>query len=300
MHKKRKYQVFVSSTREDLKEERMDIVEEILKSDCIPAGMELWPPSGKTQWEIIKRVIDESDYYLLIIAGRYGSVTKNEKGEEVSFTEMEYDYALQIGKPILALINSAPDELPRNKTETSEIMKIKLDAFREKAKQGRMVGFWKSREEFRSAAIHAIENAKIDFPKGGWIRVKNVEAIKSSAISSTQFDYSGKWKSFFTDIDGQEKSDQYFLEYDAETCNLYGLVQRATPKSNKDYEWNCDGYVIGDNIVMVYWSLVGKTRLTCGAVCLRYAKHSEYIGSYLTYEYKQKRIIEVPIKVVKI
>ena len=90
----RKYQIFVSSTYEDLKDERKEVVQAILKCNCIPAGMELWPASSKSQWEIIKSVIDESDYYLLIIAGKYGSEGMDDDGKKIGFTEMEFDYAM--------------------------------------------------------------------------------------------------------------------------------------------------------------------------------------------------------------
>ena len=71
---KKKYQVFVSSTYLDLKEERMMITQALLESDCIPAGMELFSVSGKRTWDVIKNVIDDSDYYLLVLAGKYGSL----------------------------------------------------------------------------------------------------------------------------------------------------------------------------------------------------------------------------------
>ena len=51
---------------------------------------------------------------------------------------------------------------------------------------------------------------------------------------------------------------------------------------------------------MIYWSVNGKTRLTCGFVYLRYAKNSEYIGEYATFDYNQNIKIHVPIKVVKL
>ncbi|MGV2068965.1 DUF4062 domain-containing protein [Agrobacterium sp. 22-226-1] len=88
---KKKLQVFVSSTFTDLQTERQAAVQAILKAGHIPAGMELFTASDKSQWEIIKRWIDESDVYMLILGGRYGSVDK-ETG--VSYTEMEYDYAV--------------------------------------------------------------------------------------------------------------------------------------------------------------------------------------------------------------
>jgi hypothetical protein len=64
-------QVFVSSTYLDLKEERQEVIQTLLEADCIPAGMELFPASDDDKWTLIKRVIDDSDYYLVVVGGRY-------------------------------------------------------------------------------------------------------------------------------------------------------------------------------------------------------------------------------------
>ena len=70
----RKYQVFISSTYEDLKTERQAAISCLLDLNCIPVGMEQFPASSLSQWEYIKKMIDMSDYYLLIVAGKYGSI----------------------------------------------------------------------------------------------------------------------------------------------------------------------------------------------------------------------------------
>lgn len=62
----KRYQVFVSSTYTDLKEERRVVIETLMKVDCMPAGMELFPASDEEQLNFIKRVIDDCDYYRLV------------------------------------------------------------------------------------------------------------------------------------------------------------------------------------------------------------------------------------------
>lgn len=94
----KRYQVFVSSTYNDLIDERKEATQAILKCNCFPAGMELFPASNKKQWSVIKQVIDDSDFYLLILAGRYGSLGVDDFGTKVGYTEMEFDYALSKGK----------------------------------------------------------------------------------------------------------------------------------------------------------------------------------------------------------
>ena len=75
MTPKKKLQVFVSSTYSDLRDERQAAVEAILTAGHIPAGMELFAAGDQSQMEVIKRWIDESDVFLLILGGRYGSMT---------------------------------------------------------------------------------------------------------------------------------------------------------------------------------------------------------------------------------
>src|SRR5271166_1239465 len=101
MTPKKRLQVFVSSTYSDLIQERQAAVEAILTAGHIPAGMELFTAGDESQMEVIKQWIDESDVYLLILGGRYGSVEpKNGK----SYTQLEYEYALGLGKPLFACV----------------------------------------------------------------------------------------------------------------------------------------------------------------------------------------------------
>ena len=90
----KKYQVFISSTYEDLKEERKNVIETLLMMNCIPAGMEAFCAADEEQFEYIKKVIDLCDYYVLIIGKRYGSISEL-TGK--SYTEMEFDYAKSKG-----------------------------------------------------------------------------------------------------------------------------------------------------------------------------------------------------------
>ena len=63
----KKLQVFVSSTFIDMKDERQAAVEAILQAGHIPAGMELFTAGNKSQWEVIKRWIKESDAFMLVL-----------------------------------------------------------------------------------------------------------------------------------------------------------------------------------------------------------------------------------------
>jgi hypothetical protein len=77
----KRFQVFVSSTYDDLKIERSKVIQTLMEMDCIPSGMELFPAMDEEQWEFIKKVIDDCDYYLLIIADELSFINRGEKNE---------------------------------------------------------------------------------------------------------------------------------------------------------------------------------------------------------------------------
>lgn len=97
----KRYQIFISSTYEDLKEERQKVTQAILKLYHFPIGMEMFHADNEKQWIQIKNTIDMSDYYVLIIGRCCGTLIEKEK---ISYTEKEYNYALMKGIPILAFI----------------------------------------------------------------------------------------------------------------------------------------------------------------------------------------------------
>ena len=81
----KRYQVFISSTFADLQEERKEVMEAIINLNCFPAGMEMFPAADIEQFDYIKTIIDESDYYVLVLAGRYGSLAADGK----SYTDID-------------------------------------------------------------------------------------------------------------------------------------------------------------------------------------------------------------------
>lgn len=100
---KKKLQVFVSSTYTDMLAERQAAVEAILRAGHIPAGMELFASGNESQLETIRRWIDDSDVFMLILGGRYGTI---EPQSSKSYIQLEYEYALSQNKPFFAAIIS--------------------------------------------------------------------------------------------------------------------------------------------------------------------------------------------------
>ena len=165
----KRYQVFVSSTFEDLQEERTKVIQVLLESDCIPVGMELFPASNEEQWSLIKDVISDCDYYLLIIAGRYGST--NEDGK--SYTQMEYEYAREIGKPIIAFIHKNPDNIPSGKSEKTAKGKKRLKEFKSIV-EGYLIKYWEAPNELAAEVVISLHKLIKRFPSEGWVKSNSI------------------------------------------------------------------------------------------------------------------------------
>ncbi|MBQ6601974.1 MAG: DUF4062 domain-containing protein [Eubacterium sp.] len=121
--------MFVSSTYEDLKEERAAVSQTLLDLGCIPVGMEQFPASGMSQMDYIKKMLETCDYYILILAGRYGSVDPT---DGVGYTEKEYDYAVTKGIPVMSFIVEDIGKLPSEKGEKTDVGRETLTKFRAK------------------------------------------------------------------------------------------------------------------------------------------------------------------------
>jgi hypothetical protein len=173
----KRYQVFVSSTYADLKDERGRVIQTLMELDCIPAGMEIFPAMDEEQLEFIKRVIDDCDYYVLIIGGRYGRITP----EGVSFTEKEYDYAIERNIKVLAFLHEKPGEISVDKSEVDPELRVRLNQFREKASTGCIVRYWTKAEELPGlVALSLIKTIKT-YPAIGWVRanhIANIDALR--------------------------------------------------------------------------------------------------------------------------
>lgn len=160
------YHVFISSTYSDLRDERKKVSEAISKAGYVAEGMELFPASSQRQFDFIKRVIDRCDYYVVIVGGRYGSLAD----ENISYTEAEYDYALQNVIPTLAFLHANPEQIPSGKTEKKPSLASKLSAFRERLSGSGMVDFWINPDELATKVAVSLAQESTRNPGIGWVR----------------------------------------------------------------------------------------------------------------------------------
>ena len=183
---KRKYSLFISSTYEDLQEERQALVGVALDNGFIPVGMEQFHGAPADQWTVITKFIDDCDFYLLVIGGRYGSI---DESVDKSYTEKEYDYAKHKGIPILVLIKN-PQSITDDKKDKGdanhdkyELMK-RLDAFTKRVKDDdNTVAFFDNLEGLKYEAGQSLRNS-IEYAdeNAGWVRYRDVGGIVDEEV----------------------------------------------------------------------------------------------------------------------
>ncbi|MBP8812265.1 MAG: DUF4062 domain-containing protein [Laribacter sp.] len=162
--KSTKYQVFLSSTYSDLVEERESIIKAILEMYHIPIGMEMFSAEDEDQWEIIRRTIEVSDYYILVLGLRYGSKTS----DGISFTQKEYEFALDKKIPILAFVMNDAVSLPKSKrdddlTEVNNFRRMVLT-------NSKMAQFWEAKDQLIKSVSISLMKQIMQKPGIGWIR----------------------------------------------------------------------------------------------------------------------------------
>ncbi len=168
----KKYQIFVSSTYEDLKEERDQAIKAILEMGHIPVGMEMFSAADEEQWQLIARQIEATDYYIIIVGHRYGSETR----EGISYTEKEFDYAKTCGVPTLGFVIDDSALWPADRIDRDSKKKNKLDKFKSKVK-AKLVQFWNTKEDLHGKiSISLIKSMSIN-PRIGWARADEIVSL---------------------------------------------------------------------------------------------------------------------------
>ncbi len=146
----------------------------MLELKAFPVGMELFPSADDEQWEFIKHEIESSDYYVVLVAGKYGSLAADGQ----SFTEKEYDHAVSLRKPVMGFLAKHLDQLKGFQLEEDADLKQKLHRFREKVSRERLVKFYESPDELKAQVMQAIVHSFQCRPQEGWVRAKNARRIE--------------------------------------------------------------------------------------------------------------------------
>lgn len=222
----KKYQVFVSSTYKDLKEERLAVTQQLLKMGFIPVGMEQFPASNMSQMEYIKMMLDSCDYYLLILAGKYGTVDT----DGIGFTEKEYDYAIANNIPVMSILVKDIGKLENAKCEDTDAGRALLNNFRKKVSAGKMVDFYTDIGSLTSAVGAAVYSCVQNFPAKGWIRGESTDG--ATDIKAEIEKYMQEHTATKSDIDALFKDNSVVFNCGDSDCANASMPQKES--SEKD------------------------------------------------------------------
>jgi acylphosphatase len=131
--------------------------------------MELFAAGDESQMEAIKQWIDESDVFLLILGGRYGSI---EPKSGKSYIHLEYEHALSKGKPLFACVIA--DTALQNASTKYDSSEKQLDEFRNFVKS-KLVEFWEDPKDIQLAIHKKLGELARRKELVGWVRA-NQEA----------------------------------------------------------------------------------------------------------------------------
>jgi tetratricopeptide (TPR) repeat protein len=158
--------VMVSSTFTDLKEHRAALIKAIEGQGLKAVVME--NDSAKPAVDVIDsslQMVRDGSAYIGVISHKYGQTpacqTRNSR--KLSLSELEFNEAQRLGRPILLFIMSEDHPVRKGDVETSGAKRKKLNAFRERAKQmkldsrvHRVYATFDSLEDFNAKAIHSV------------------------------------------------------------------------------------------------------------------------------------------------
>lgn len=203
----RKYQIFVSSTYEDLRDERNEVIKACLNMGHIPVGMEMFNAADEEQWAVITRTIDQCDYYVVIVAHRYGSTTP----QGLSFTEKEYDYAVAKGVPVLGFVIEDGASWPNDRIDKDASSVQGLESFKSKVRQ-KMVRFWHSAQELRSQFVESLATSINTKPQRGWVRAPEATDVDVAQVVSNLTEENAKLRAQIQQLDSKKSTQDTIVK----------------------------------------------------------------------------------------
>jgi uncharacterized protein DUF4062 len=155
--------VMVSSTFLDLKKHRLALMEALRKEDLFAVGMEDYVPDLDD--DVISsslNMVRRSSAYIGLISHRYGQIPESaERNPNAhSITQLEFEEAQRLGLPTLIFILGKNHAVIPEHHETDPEKRQKLEAYRERAKDGRIYYEVDSLEEFTRQAPYAVASLR--------------------------------------------------------------------------------------------------------------------------------------------
>ena len=159
-----KYHIFIGSTLDDLKNERKEIPRIIMEMGHVPVTTDSLDLSGKNGEALLKKTVEECDYFIALVAHKYSPA----KGKP-SPLEAEYILALKKQIPVIALIIDEKARWKASKKEKESSGTKKLEEFKKNLRLGTYETWLNSTDLCQKFQKLLVQEMNLH-PQNGWVR----------------------------------------------------------------------------------------------------------------------------------
>jgi hypothetical protein len=156
--------MFIGSTLDDLKNERQELPRIIMELGHIPVMPDCLDMTEKNAGQLVKKTIEECDYFIALVAHRYSA-----KGEKTSALEHQCNIAIKKGIPVIALIIDEKARWKAAKKEQEPALIKKLEDFKKKLHGCRHISWLNSSDLCLKTQSLLIQEININ-PRTGWVK----------------------------------------------------------------------------------------------------------------------------------
>jgi hypothetical protein len=158
----RKYHVFISSTTDDLKNERHALNRLVWELGHIPVCLDTFDISNEEDQRMIKRIIGECDYFLSLAASHYGP-----QSDGVAGTEIEYTPAAKEGIPVIGLLISEKARWKKSKQDADPALISSMEEFKRRLQAHPHI-LWNNVVDLKQKAREVLTQEMFLNPRNGW------------------------------------------------------------------------------------------------------------------------------------
>lgn len=165
--------IFVSSTYRDLAACRAEVEKQLVGLEQVVKGMEYFGSSSHTPLEVCRNKLRECKLMILLLGVSYGSI---EPSSGKSYTELEYEYATELGIPVLAYeadLSSQNTGIPLDAIDYEN--KIRLDEFKKTVEKAHLISRFTSIDDLGKRITHDVP-AELE-------KLYSIDALPNSEIS---------------------------------------------------------------------------------------------------------------------
>ena len=171
----KKYLVYISSTADDLKNERRELIRAVTELGAVPVTMEGFDYNDEESQGFIRKAIFDSDYFINLTAYKCGQAI----GKSFSL-EFEFLCAEKYRIPVFSFIIDEKARWKASKKEKSAPAAKALVNFKKKLCEGPNARWTTTADLCHKAYVHLIREMSLK-PRQGWVR--GSEAVTPAAVN---------------------------------------------------------------------------------------------------------------------